>query len=142
MKRMTPRWPRPPIPAPPEPDVEDTPEEDVYACPWFDDDFDVAPLRNTARFEFADDVFEFRDSETVFGNISMGDFINRLLTQASDFAERQNQEIETFEFAFSFDLRPSDQAPDQLADRGVIDDFDVDFAAFEAPVEQTFDLFS
>ncbi|WP_338548976.1 CAP domain-containing protein [Roseovarius phycicola] len=131
-----------PDPAPTEPDVEDTPDEDVYACPLFDDDFDSAPLRNTARFEFADDVFEFRDAETVFGNVSMGDFISRLLIQASELAERQNQEIETFEFAFSFDLRPNDPASGQLPGRESLNEFDVDFAAFEAPVEQSIDFFS
>ncbi len=134
--------PTPSVPTPSDPQTEDVPGEDVYACPFPIDDLEGTPLRSTARFEFTDDVFEFRDAETVFGDVSMGDFVNRILTQASDFAERQNQEVETFEFAFSFDLRPNDPASGQLSGRESLNEFDVDFAAFEAPVEQSIDLFS
>jgi len=72
----------------------------------------------------------------------MGDFISRILTQASELAERQNQEIDTFEFAFSFDLRPNDATQGQSLGREGFDEIDVDFAALEAPVEQNINLFT
>ncbi|MEL7256767.1 MAG: CAP domain-containing protein [Pseudomonadota bacterium] len=134
-----------PAPAAPMPAEPETEEDDVYACPFFDDDFDAAPTRSVARFEFAGDVFEFRDNETVFDNVSMGGLIDRILAQASEIAERQSpglDRFDSFEFAFTFDLTPNEASMSQTRGLDEVIDRDVDFAAFQAPVEQNVDLFS
>ncbi len=133
--------PQPETLMPEEPENADNPEE-IFACPFLPDDFDIMPARSTARFDFDGDVFEFRQSETLFGDFSMGDLINNVLTQAAEFAEQNGGEIDSFEFAVTFDFQPGETTPAASSGQVPFEAGDLDFAGFQAPAEQNIELFS